>query len=167
MMSTFPWRRDRGSRRHDKEIHDRHGIPRCKHCGGPSEFVRFSANQGKPRLWFRCMIGVTDGCAKGQTIACSKDWRLLVPLWRTDPLYHELKASHKPYEAVHDWWRDRYKVAADHLGIRPKARGYRLAPPARERRRPHRVAAHRPSPRLARVSSSQRHQGAEDEPGGR
>ena len=69
------------------------------------------------------MIGVTDGCARDQTVACSKDWRFLVPLWRTDPLYHELKHSHKTYEAVHDWWRDRYKVAADHLGIRPKARG--------------------------------------------
>lgn len=120
---VFPWRRNHSSKRHDNVTHDRHGIPRCKHCGGPSEFVRFSANGGKPRLWFRCMIGVTDGCAKEQTIACSKDWRLLVPLWRTDPLYHELKASHKPYEATHDWWRDRYKVAADHLGIRPKARG--------------------------------------------
>lgn len=58
-----------------------------------------------------------------QTISCSTDWRLLVPLWRTDSLYHELKHSHQSYEAVHDWWRDRYKVAADHLGIRPKARG--------------------------------------------
>jgi hypothetical protein len=120
---VFPWRRNRQGKRHDKDTHDRHGIPRCKHCGGPSDFVRFSANGGKPRLWFRCMIGATDGCVREQTIACSKDWRLLVPLWRTDALYHELKASHKPYEAVHDWWRDRYKVAADHLGIRPKARG--------------------------------------------
>jgi hypothetical protein len=45
-----------------------------------------------------------------------------VPLWRTDALYHELKESHGTYEAAHDWWRDRYKVAADHLGLRPKVR---------------------------------------------
>src|SRR3954454_16101074 len=54
--------------------------------------------------------------------ACRTDYRLLVPLWRTDSLYHELKESHGTYEAAHDWWRDRYKVAADDLGLRPKVR---------------------------------------------
>jgi hypothetical protein len=120
---VFPWRKAGGAvKRQDEDTHDRHGVPRCKHCGGASEFVRFAANDGKPRLWFRCMIGVTAGCARDQTIACSKDWRLLIPLWRTDPLYHELQHTHKSYEAVHDWWRDRYKVAADNLAMRPKAR---------------------------------------------
>jgi hypothetical protein len=69
-----------------------------------------------------CMLGSQPGCAKEQTISCKTDWRLLVSLWRTDPLYHELKESHSSYEAVHDWWRDRYKVAADDIGIRPKVR---------------------------------------------
>ena len=73
-------------------------------------------------LWFDCMICATSDCAKTQTIACSTDYRLLVPLWRTDSLYHELKESHGTYEAAHDWWRDRYKVVADHLGLRPKVR---------------------------------------------
>lgn len=68
------------------------------------------------------MLGSEPGCAKTQTQSCKADWRLLVPLWRTDPLYHELKESHSSYEAVHDWWRDRYKVAADDIGIRPKVR---------------------------------------------
>jgi hypothetical protein len=31
-----------------------------------------------------------------------------------------LKQSHKSYEATHDYWRDRYRVAADTLAIRPK-----------------------------------------------
>jgi len=48
---------------------------------------------------------------------------MLASLWRTDPMYHELKESHSSYESVHDWWRDRYKVAADDIGIRPKVRG--------------------------------------------
>jgi hypothetical protein len=43
-----------------------------------------------------------------------------VPLSRLQPLYHELKESHQTYEGVHDYWRDRYKVAADDLGVRPK-----------------------------------------------
>jgi hypothetical protein len=42
--------------------------------------------------------------------------------WRTDPLYHELRESHSSYEAQHDWCRDRYKVAADDPGVRPKIR---------------------------------------------
>ena len=127
---VIPWRPKGGSlKRHDKDEHDRHGIPRCKHCGGPTTFVRFSrgdrskpADQRKPRLWARCMVVATGKCANDQTFSCSTDWRLLVPLWRTDPLYHELKQSHSSYEAVHDWWRDRYKVAADNLANRPKVR---------------------------------------------
>ena len=66
------------------------------------------------------MIGGTVECAKEQTISCATDWKALVPLARTEPLYHELKESHGTYEGVHDYWRDRYKVAADELGIRPK-----------------------------------------------
>jgi hypothetical protein len=109
-------------RRHDHETHDRHGIPRCKHCGGPSNFVRFSETP-KPRVWFDCAIGLTPACAKTQSLSCAKDWKLLVPLWRTNPLYHELKHSHGHYEHTHNNWRSRYRVAADDLGIRPKRRG--------------------------------------------
>lgn len=42
------------------------------------------------------------------------------PLARTSALYHELKESHSTYEGIHDYWRDRYKVSADELGVRPK-----------------------------------------------
>jgi hypothetical protein len=63
--------------------------------------------------------------ARQQTVACEKDGRLLVPLPCTDEHYHELKESHETYEAVHDWWRDRYKVAADTLACRPKIRSMR------------------------------------------
>jgi len=118
---VFPWRPAGGdNKRHDKETHDRHGVMRCKHCGGPMEQVRFSAAHGKPRLWFRCMIDATPECAKEQTISCAQDWKALIPLARTSALYHELKESHGTYEAAHDWWRDRYKVCADELGVRPK-----------------------------------------------
>lgn len=121
---VFPWRASGGDfKRHDKETHDRHGVMRCKGCGGPMEQVRFSANGSKPRLWLRCMVGVTEECAKDQTISCSTDWRALVPPSRLQPLYHELKESHGTYEGVHDYWRDRYKVSADELGVRPKAVG--------------------------------------------
>jgi len=118
---VFPWRAANGlDKRHDRETHDRHGIVRCKYCGGQTEQVRFSAANGKPRLWVRCFTGVTADCGKEQTIYCSEDWKTLVPLSRLQPIYHELKKSHGTYEATHDYWRDRYRVAADELGVRPK-----------------------------------------------
>lgn len=85
--------------------------------------TRFSANGGKPRLWFRCTFQLTPQCAGEQTIYCSEEWRTLIPLSRTNALYHELKESHQAYEGVHDYWRDRYRVASDTLANRPKAVG--------------------------------------------
>jgi hypothetical protein len=120
---VFPWRGGKKRQRHDEETHDRHGVKRCKHCGGPMSQVKFSAANGKPRLWFKCTRLGTAECARPQTITCATDWRLLVPLARTEPLYFELKESHSSYEAVHDYWRDRYRVAADTLANRPKAVG--------------------------------------------
>lgn len=123
IASVIPWRQsNQNEKRHDHDTHDRHGVPRCKHCGAPSEFVRF-ASRPSPRLWFRCARQSTTACAKAQTISCSKDWRLLIPLWRTEAIYHELEASHQHYERVHHHWRERYLVAGDHLSTRPKRRG--------------------------------------------
>jgi hypothetical protein len=118
---VFPWR---GVERHDELTHDRHGLLRCKHCGGPTAQTKYSANHGKPRVWFQCVDGtVTPSCAKSQSITCKTDWRLLVPLARTEPLYQELRASHHAYEGVHAYWRARYGVAADSRANRPKAVG--------------------------------------------
>jgi site-specific recombinase XerD len=121
---VFPWRKHKNQpQRRDKLTHDRHGVMRCKHCGGPMSQVKYSKNKGKPRLWFRCSLGTTPDCARDQTITCATDWRSLVPLARTEPLYHELRKSHRSYEAAHDYWRDRYRVAADTLANRPKGVG--------------------------------------------
>jgi hypothetical protein len=120
---VFPWRRYGDGKRHDKDTHDRHGVMRCKYCGGHMNQVKYSKNNGKPRLWFRCASVTTPDCAREQTITCATDWRYLIPLSRMDPLYHELRKSHRTYEATHDYWRDRYKVAADTLANRPKSIG--------------------------------------------
>lgn len=117
---VFPWR---GGPRYDSPRFDRHGVKRCDHCGGVMYMTRFSANGGKPRMWFRCTFQLTPDCASEQTISCKEDWRVLIPLPRTNALYHELKESHQAYEGVHDYWRDRYKVASDTLANRPKAVG--------------------------------------------
>ena len=43
--SVFPFRRHSGSEsahRQPTAVYDEHGVPRCRHCGGESEFVRFA-----------------------------------------------------------------------------------------------------------------------------
>jgi hypothetical protein len=120
----FPWRM-KGSDRQERDQleYDRHGVKRCRACGGPMQQVKFSCTDGKPRLWFRCMIGLTEDCKRDQTISCNKDWTLLVPLPKTDALYHELMVSHQTYEGTHSYFRDRYRVAANTLTNTPKRVG--------------------------------------------
>lgn len=120
----FPYRRSGTGKRKDQLTHDRHGVVRCKYCGGPTRQIKFSKNNGKPRLWVVCEDGKqTPECAKQQTIYCETDWRSLIPIPRTDPAYHELKATHQQFEAMHDYWRDRYRVAANSVANRPKMIG--------------------------------------------
>jgi len=125
IATVAPWRKGASKDREDsdKPTHDRHGIPRCKHCGGDTRFIRFHPNGGKPRIWFHCNLELTTACTKDQSISCSADWRLLIPLWRTDPTYHELRSSHNQYERAQHHWRQRYLVAGDDRVTRPKRRG--------------------------------------------
>lgn len=123
VASVFFWRKSNASdKRTDGALVDRHGVPRCKHCGAPCEFVRFH-HEPTPRLWVRCLAGRTPECVGEQSLACSRNWRALLPLWRDDPVYMELRRTHQEYEATHDYWRDRYKVGPSSLGQRPKRRG--------------------------------------------
>lgn len=116
----FPWRVHSGERQPaDRLEYDRHGVKRCVGCGGPMRQTKAST-KGQPRLWFRCMLKLTPECEKDQTISCSTNWRLLVPLNQTEPLYHELADSHRSYEGVHLYWRNRYRVGSDVLANRSK-----------------------------------------------
>lgn len=125
IASVMPWRKKhKTEERHDKVTHDRHGIPHCKHCGAECRYAGFSPFSEKgPRLYYYCDHPKTAACRKKKSISCSKDWRLLVPLWRTDPRYHELAESHSNAENVHDHFRDRYAVAEKSVKGRPKRRG--------------------------------------------
>jgi hypothetical protein len=123
---VFPWRAG-GTRTEprDHDTHDRDGVMRCRHCGGETKQTRFALEASKkgtgtPWLWFKCAAPATPDCAGEQRIRCETDWRSLIPLSRLEPLYHELMAMHRQYEGVHDYWRDRYRVAADTLANRPK-----------------------------------------------
>lgn len=126
VASVFPWRARHHSHTRaddDQDRWDRHGVVRCKHCGGPTRFVRFNEANPKPRLWVQCEMRPLATCDKAQTISCAEDWRMLIPMWRTDPVYHALRASHQRYERVHDHWRKRWRVAGDEHQLRPKRRG--------------------------------------------
>jgi hypothetical protein len=115
---------------HDTDLADRHGVPRCPHCGAGTTFVRF-AHKPSPRLWFTCDAGLTDRCAPKRpggkprqlSKACAADWRQMLPLWRTDPIFQELNAGRSLHERSHRHWRERYLVAGDTLANRPKRRG--------------------------------------------
>jgi len=103
----------------------RHGIVRCKTCGGPTEFVSFARSAGKgrtPRLYVTCAMP-TEECQGRQPIGCAENWRMLLPLWRTDATYLALRHSGKRYERVHLHWRQRYRVASDDHNLRPKRKG--------------------------------------------
>lgn len=106
----------------DTDRYDRHGVPRCRHCGGPCQYHRFASNPS-PRLWFRCEAPVTSECSRVQSIAWSANWRTLLPLWRTEPAYFALKETHGQYERVHALWRTRYRVGGDNHTARPKRIG--------------------------------------------
>lgn len=127
VASVIPWRKHwHEDARRDYDRYDRHGIPTCKHCGGEGKFIRFkhdAAPSMHPRLWFTCARPVDKQCESHQSIQCSVDWRLLLPLWRTSPAYQVLRASHQSYEPAHHRWRERYAVGGDTKADRPKRRG--------------------------------------------
>jgi hypothetical protein len=134
VASVMPWRgsgtvTDRAQE--DRELHDRHGILRCKHCGAPTKLVSFAksagAKRGKelrgPRLYAKCLLPITAGCAARQSVGCDRAWRMLLPLWRDSPVYLALRHSHDRYERVHHHWRVRWRSGADDHSLRPKRRG--------------------------------------------
>jgi hypothetical protein len=137
IATVVPWRAHGTVRQRsdeDGDVYDRHGIPRCKHCGAPTVFASFARSAGAygtgqsrktrgPRLYVRCAAPITPGCAKVQSVVCEREWRMLVPLWRTTPAYLALRHSHHRYERVHHHWRVRYRVGADDHSQRPKRRG--------------------------------------------
>lgn len=128
VASVIPWRAHwkETARKDHLPRYDRHGIPHCAHCGGEGTFHRFQHDAGpkaEPRLWFRCAKPSEPECERVQSLQCKENWRLLLPLWRTNPAYQVLKATHSHYEAAHHRWRERYAVAGDTKADRSKRRG--------------------------------------------
>ncbi len=102
---------------------DLHGIPTCKHCGLPCDFVGFSTASGKARVWYRCPLPRDDRCRKTQSMLCSKEVRKLIPIWRTSPIYNVLRSQIGNLEHVHEDWRTRYRCGGKTLRDRQRRVG--------------------------------------------
>lgn len=102
---------------------DMHGIPTCKHCGLPCDFVGFSNKSGKARVWFKCPVPSTAKCEGVQSMLCSKATRRLIPMWRTSPIYNVLRSQIGNLEHVHEDWRTRYRSGGKSLRDRQRRVG--------------------------------------------
>ena len=76
------WRTDR---------FDEHGIPRCGHCGGEGDqegpgmgLVLDDLNE--PVIRYRCLVPFRPECKQSQSIRCSEEWLMLLPLSRKTEL---------------------------------------------------------------------------------
>lgn len=133
--SVFPWRKQKNRDERwmeDCEEHDRYGVVRCKYCGAPTKLVSFARTAGEkrasgnmrgPRLYVKCALPVKPECQKRQSMGCDFNWRMLLPIWRDNPIYLVLRNSHDRYERVHHHWRVRWRSGADDHSLRPKRRG--------------------------------------------
>jgi hypothetical protein len=127
----MPWREpSKGIRRKDvaNDLFDRHGVPRCQHCGGVG-ITNLAGDgfyydqRGEPRIRFRCALGQRTGfadCGKDQSIACSEDWRMLLPIDLTEELYYAAKGASKNREHSHRDSRSRGAVAGRDYSSRLK-----------------------------------------------
>lgn len=131
ISSIMPFRQPNPQTRREDlstEAVDMHGVPRCKHCGGPGDQdgpeLGFYFDRGVvPRIRFRCELQLTPACKGKQSIACEESWRLLLPTSRFTRRYHALKKAGENKERNWLHWRARYKVAGKNLDTRPKRPG--------------------------------------------
>ncbi len=131
IASAFPWRKPNGSvtarEDTDRDEFDRHGVPRCRHCGGPGDLTAAGlgfhiTSRPEPVLRFRCMLGLTPDCAKQQQLSCSVEPRMLIPLSRLTEPYNALRRVGKSMERVWGDWRARYGVAGKNAETRTTRR---------------------------------------------
>jgi hypothetical protein len=136
--TIIPWREpSKGKRRRDMRCDefDEHGVPRCQHCGGEGttnsaggalrrlSLGFYLADNGEPRIRYVCGLGTHPACrTTSQSIACSTEWRMLLPIALTAPLYYALKRSGKNKENIFYQWRQRYCVAGNDKTSRPRVR---------------------------------------------
>lgn len=98
----------------DHERFDRHGVVRCKYCGGPADRVGYDeTNRGGI---YRCREPRTEckdaeGLGRRHRAPASLEHRLLGPIQGCSELYVYLLEAQHIVEHVHRAWRERYGVA--------------------------------------------------------
>ncbi|MGO9973139.1 MAG: hypothetical protein ACLP01_10075 [Solirubrobacteraceae bacterium] len=133
IASALPWRqtihnRDRGDL--ENAVVDRHGVPRCKHCGAEGKTtgsgLGFTVTaHGTPVIRFRCRGKYTPECRGIQSVRCEHEPRLLQPLTLTDPVYNQAREAHENIERVHLHDRQRYTVGGREVVTRDHRIGVR------------------------------------------
>jgi len=109
------------------DAYDEDGIPRCQACGneghqdGPG--LGLSLHSGTPLIRYRCIAPIHEHCESVQSIACSTEWAMLLPLSRKTELYHSIRHAHHNMERVFDHLRDRYSVAGKDTTQRIRRKG--------------------------------------------
>lgn len=95
------------------------GAGRCPDCFMAGSRLRFSATgSGGPRVWYRC-----KHCDKDFSLNCSRNWRLLTPLSRLSPVFHELLVARGHREGSHADRRERWGVAGNDVASRSRKLG--------------------------------------------
>ncbi|MEA2321495.1 MAG: hypothetical protein QOD81_1345, partial [Solirubrobacteraceae bacterium] len=74
---------------------DEDGTPRCPAYGGETTWrgpgLGFAISGiGNPYIRVRCLHEHTEDCRGVKRVYCREEWRLLRPIGKLDPLYHEL-----------------------------------------------------------------------------
>ena len=105
------------------------GVPLCPGCGVPGDHVWSGPKVCKggepvaPFIRFKCSMPSTPECNGQHQVACSENWRRLIPIWRTSQVFAELEASHSNEERVHRAMRDAFLVGPTSASSRPKRVG--------------------------------------------
>ena len=128
--SVIPYRRTNGHSPKTAvatDLFDEHGVPFCRFCGGGTDFVRSYVENARTdhpraRVDFRCAARCRNTV---QTVYCDRDYRRLLMLWRTNPVYQALRQSHWSFEGKHAALRAHYLLAPKTFDIRPKRMGIR------------------------------------------
>jgi hypothetical protein len=133
IATIAPYKAGRGSQEPEAlrtDLHDEDGIPRCQHCGGEGDqdskgYGLYFDSEGHARIRFRCKTPQPGeaGCLKKQSILCSENWRMLIPLSRKTELYYALRKRHFVFEGTLRHWRQLYGSVGKEVMSRLARRG--------------------------------------------
>lgn len=128
-----PWRQAKHRRTRDDVANasggqvDRHGVIRCRECGGPTRAhganLGVTSTRGRTAIRVQCIHRILPGCGPTQTVQPSAAPRLIGPLNRTDEVYWQLRHTHSNFERGHAERLARYTVGGRDTASRTKRLG--------------------------------------------